>query len=203
MSLTFDQLSERAKEKAREKEREHVCYYDWWDNVYEDAIHMGSLMGISIDARGLNFSCFSNQGDGASFTGLYEHTPNAAEKITAECGGQDLELIRIASELTAFQVANRMQYETTVNARIGKTGRSCHSMTMNIEVMLDSWDDACPDVTDDVFDDLSETLLTLMRDFADWIYKQLETEYDYLSSDKYIDEILNDGVLFDEDGDRV
>lgn len=203
MSLTFDQLSERAKEKAREKGREHVCCYGWWDNVYEDAIHMGSLMGISIDARGLNFSGFSSQGDGASFSGRYEYTPNATEKITAECGGQDLELIRIASELTAFQIANRMQYETTVSARIRQDGRASHSMTMNIEIMFDARNDVWPNFTDEIFDDLSETLLTLMRDFADWIYKQLEAEYDYLNSDEYIDKILNDGVLFDEDGDRV
>lgn len=207
--FTFDQLSERAKEKARDKEREHACHDEWWDHTYEDAVRMGALMGIFIGTCGkkaeidINFSGFCSQGDDASFAGQYKHTPNAVANIVAECGGQDSELIRIASELTAFQVANQMQYGTTVSARIGKSGRSSNSMTMNIEVTLDNWNDVWPNLIDDVFDDLGAALITLMRDFADWIYKQLETEYDYLNSDEYIDQILKDGVLFDEDGDRI
>jgi predicted DNA-binding protein len=32
-----------------------------------------------------------------------------------------------------------------------------------------------------------------MRDFADWIYKGLEAEYDYRLSDENIDERIGDG----------
>jgi hypothetical protein len=38
-----------------------------------------------------------------------------------------------------------------------------------------------------------EKILDLMRDFADWIYKGLEAEYDYRLSDENIDERIGDG----------
>ena len=47
--------------------------------------------------------------------------------------------------------------------------------------------------------DEEQTLLTLMRRFADWIYKSLENEHDYLTSDEVVTESLAD-LLFDEDG---
>jgi hypothetical protein len=40
-----------------------------------------------------------------------------------------------------------------------------------------------------------------MRDFADWIYDRLEAEYEYLISDEYVDEYLNDSDnMYDESG---
>jgi hypothetical protein len=43
-----------------------------------------------------------------------------------------------------------------------------------------------------------------MRDFADWIYRQLESEYDYANSDESVDEnILCNEYEFDENGKLV
>lgn len=38
---TFDELSDKAKEKARDWYREGALDYDWWDSVYEDAANIG------------------------------------------------------------------------------------------------------------------------------------------------------------------
>ena len=37
----FNELSDRAKERAREWYREGALDYDWWENVYEDAERVG------------------------------------------------------------------------------------------------------------------------------------------------------------------
>lgn len=37
----FDELNDRAKEKARDWYREHALDYDWWECVYEDAANIG------------------------------------------------------------------------------------------------------------------------------------------------------------------
>jgi hypothetical protein len=37
---------------------------------------------------------------------------------------------------------------------------------------------------------LEDDVTQLMRDFADWIYKNLEAEHDYLTSDECIDQYL-------------
>ncbi len=37
----FDELSDKAKEKARDWYREHALDYEWWDSQYEDAENIG------------------------------------------------------------------------------------------------------------------------------------------------------------------
>jgi hypothetical protein len=66
------------------------------------------------------------------------------------------------------------------------------------------------DVTDDQtgegvegdWQEVETRLIDLMRDFARWIYKSLEQEYDYRLSDEAIDESLGQ-YEFDEDGEQV
>ena len=197
--MTFDQLSDRAKEKARENERRHMLDYGWWDCVYEDAAHIGSLMGIEIDERvrpgrkkpelSIYFSGFGSQGDGASFEGNYTPKPDAIKAIQNETN--DEELLRIAVELTALQVVAKLSGHDLRGARIRTQGRYDHSGGMHVEV----------------HDDLDEyvreePLANLMRAFADWIYRSLERESEYLTSDECIDERLRDET-FDEDGDII
>ena len=55
------------------------------------------------------------------------------------------------------------------------------------------------------YDEAMETLLLdLMRDFARWIYKGLEEEYDYRLSDENIDERIGHGEYqFDAETGKV
>jgi hypothetical protein len=42
-----------------------------------------------------------------------------------------------------------------------------------------------------------------LRDLANWLYRQLEQEYDYLTSDEAVDETLTvNGYTFTEEGRR-
>lgn len=197
--MTFDQLSDRAKEKARENERRHMLDYDWWDCVYEDAVRIGSLMGIEIDERtrpgrkepelSIYFSGFGSQGDGASFEGTYTPKPDAIKAIQNETN--DEELLRIATELTVLQVVAKLSGHDLGDARIKTQGRYNHSGGMYVEVH--------DDLDEYVYE---EPLANLMRAFADWIYRSLERESEYLTSDECIDERLCDET-FDEDGDII
>lgn len=197
--MTFDQLSDEAKEKARENERRHMLDYDWWDCVYEDAVCIGSLMGIEIETRtrpgrrrvehSIYFSGFGSQGDGASFEGRYTPKPDAIKAIQNETS--DEELLRIAVELTALQVVAKLSGHDLRGARIKTQGRYDHSGGMCVEVHYD--------LDEYVYE---EPLLDLMRAFADWIYRSLERESEYLTSDECIDERLRDET-FDEDGDII
>jgi len=199
--MTFDQLSDRAKEKARENERRHMLDYDWWDCVYEDAARIGSLMGIEIDERtrpgrkqpelSLYFSGFGSQGDGASFEGTYMPKPDAIKEIQNETN--DEELLRIATELTVLQVVAKLSGHDLRGARIKTQGHYNHSGAMYVEVHHSF---------DEYVYVYEEPLTDLMRAFADWIYRSLERESEYLTSDEYIDERLRDET-FDEDGDII
>ena len=207
----FSELSESAKQTAREHYTSgEYPGYEWWEDVYDDAVRMGSLMGIAISSTtrrttsgrcyqdiDISFSGFCSQGDGASFEGDYSFVPDAVQKIKSECN--DEELIRIAQELTLLQVTRRIKGLEPFSATIKADGRYSHSGTMNVTVTAD--DDG---MNDDPVTEIEEPITQLMRDFADWIYKNLETEYDYLCSDEYVNEHLEDGDdLFDEDGLQI
>ena len=209
--FSFDELDERAKQKAREAYiSDDYPGYEWWDSTYEDAVRMGALMGVNINHRSrktmggkiirepeIHFSGFSSQGDGACFNGDYRFVPDAVKNIQQET--TDEELLRIAQELTTHQMTRRLLGREYFGASITTSGNYSHSGTMRVELIM-------PDDEDDVdrqpYLTMEDDMTQLMRSFADWIYKNLEAEYDYLCSDEYVDECLAE-ESFDEDGEIV
>jgi hypothetical protein len=77
--------------------------------------------------------------------------------------------------------------------------RYCHSSTMQT-----GWadDDDKYFVIHDECMKMDKEIEKLLRQYADWIYKNLEAEYDYLMSDECLDVQL-EGLQFDEAGDIV
>jgi hypothetical protein len=211
----FSELSDSAKDIVRQAYRgDYYPYDDWWDNVYEDAVRMGALMGINISTTvhkartpghsykttDIYFSGFCSQDDGACFEGNYRFVPNAVQKVKAETN--DEELIRIAIEISTLQVTRRLLGLEPFSASISTRGNYSHSGTMNITI-----DD--PNIDDDHRPDAAlrtekDDITQLMRSFADWIYKSLEADYDYLTSDECIDQYLEDGdEKYDEFGSVI
>jgi hypothetical protein len=207
--FTFDELDESAKDKARDKVRYDNVNDEWWDFVYEDAVRMGALIGINISKTDhhrkgrkshqsidISFSGFCSQGDGASFEGDYWFVPDALLKVQAETS--DEELLRIAQELLLLQLGRRMRGLEPFSATITTSGRYSHSGTMSVTVEADDDQDVVKMNDEGLEDDVTQ----LMRDFADWIYKNLEAEHDYLTSDECIDQYLAE-EKFDADGDMI
>lgn len=197
----FEELSERAKQKAREEYTSgDYPGYDWWGNVYEDAVRIGQMLGIEIgttthvSTKGRNYTTiniwfcgFSSQGDGACFDGDYRYAPDAAKHIDQETN--DEELLRIAKELTLMHVTQRLQGLEYFTAAI-------HAERNNsIRTEIRDWG------VDEVGEPDEKAFAQLMQDFADWIYARLEEENDYLYSDEYVDERLSENdCVFDESG---
>jgi len=204
----YDELGERAKEAAREWLR-GLTFTDNndWDHVFEDAVEIGRILGIDIathsvelmggktrQAPTIYFSGFSSQGDGACFEGDYAYAKGSVKAIK-DYAPQDTELHRIAQEL--FEIQKRHQYGLT--ARIRVSGRHSHSGTMSVEVDHTSSAGNYVAVTPDTDSELTQ----LMRDFADWIYKSLETEHRYQTSDEAIEEAIRaNEYTFTENGER-
>lgn len=199
----FDELLEKAKEKARSWWRESVFseLHDW-ECVYEDATECAKCMGITFGTRpiplmggrtrsevSIFFSGFSSQGDGACFEGEYQYIEKAGEKIR-EHAPLDKELHRIADHLDEIQNAQG----NMVTARMKHTGHYCHSGCMDVTVFCDN---------EEVYDELQKEVTEVMRDFADWIYKQLRNEYDFQMKDETVDENIRcNEYTFTVDGKR-
>lgn len=162
----FDELSDDAKEKAREWFREGNPDYDWWDHIFTVAHDIGAVLGFDISEKDIHFSGFSSQGDGASFSGSWSppKAPVANMRKLGFSGDTGKVLLDMARD--AWAVVRSMTKDEREEApyTVAKSHRY-HNVTCEHDGVQD-----------------------LARDFASWIYKALNEEYDYQNSDEVVDE---------------
>ncbi|RJL15807.1 antitoxin of toxin-antitoxin stability system [Paracoccus siganidrum] len=201
----LDELSDTAKDKARAWYRDGGFDYDWYDAVYEDFQRIAEILGIRFKTRTVRlmgggsrqeprifFTGFWSQGDGACFECHYSYRKNAPAEIRSHAP-LDTILHGIADALQAVQRRNFYQ----LRAEASHCGHYCHEYCMAISVTRDSptWQN----MTADAEDVVTEAL----RDLSRWLYRQLEREYEYLTSDEAVDEaITTNGYTFTADGKR-
>ncbi len=199
----FGELDQDAKERARDWyrgciESDELADSDDWETV-------AGIIGIEFKTRPVNlhgggtrrdpciyWSVGGSQGDGASFEGSYSYAKGAPAAIRAHAP-KDSELHRIADSLMAVQRRHFYALEATMSQGVGSNFYS-HSGTMSVDVdRSDGKDCDLHDATDDI--------KQLMRDFADWIYRRVSDQWDYLHSDESVDEsILANEYEFTETG---
>lgn len=188
----YEELSDKAKEKARDWFREGALDYEWWDAVYDDFIQVAGILGIEIrhdKRRGFRicFSGFASQGDGASFEGYYSYSKNAHKKIR-EYAPEDKVLHSIADQLLEMQKANGYR----LIASIDQSGHYSHSGTMSGEVYKNG---------EEHYDD--PEVMSLMRELADWLYQRLHDDYVWQMSDETVaDNIVCNEYEFYANGQR-
>jgi hypothetical protein len=217
----FDELSDAAKESAREWLREANAGDNYFsESVIESAQTAGEMLGIAFDtARGrrsepaIYWSGFWSQGDGACFAGTWNASQvkagAVADEFTGDCKS-NVELRRIAAEFERIAADYPGAY-----FRASHTGRYSHSGSVSFEcepgddapVSICSGfaigdDDAC-DAAIRVWRDAfpEDDLIQAARDFMDWIYRSLESEYEYQNADAQVDDnIRANEYEFTEDG---
>lgn len=196
----FDELSDSAKEHARDWWRELESQDSDWSCMYDDFEQIAKILGITFDTHAVKligggtrydsniyWSGFSSQGDGACFEGSYEYNLDCARKIR-QYAPQDEKLHAIADGLVAIQ--KKHFYKLT--AKTKHSGHYYHAYSMDVDVYKGDYE------TDA---ETAETVTELMRDFADWMYRQLEKEYEYRMEDEQVDEnIRANEYEFDEQG---
>lgn len=199
------ELSDAAKEQARAWYREGGFDYDWYDSVFADFQRIAEILGIALKTRPvrlvgggtrqepqISFAGFWSQGDGASYQAFYAFRKNAAHEIR-RYAPKDVRLHAIADALLATQRRNFYQLRADVSHR----GRHSHEYCMAIAVERDS------PTYQDMTADAENAVIEALRDLACWLYRQLEREYEYLSSDEAVDEtIAANQYTFTETGRR-
>jgi hypothetical protein len=187
--LNFEELTNEQQQTAIERNRAYnVDIEDWWDGVYEDATRIAEILGIDIED--IYFSGFWSQGDGACFTGNFYYNKGIGKAIK-EYAPIDNELHRIAA---VIQNLHRSTFYTA-RGTIKQSGRYYHERSMNVDCTQDKGVDVSYTDWEEVF-----------ADFALWIYKSLEKEYKYLTSDECVGESLSSNEAefeVDEDGELV
>jgi hypothetical protein len=198
----FDELEERAKERARDWYRQGGFDYEWWDCTFDDVKECLGKIGFSVNK--IYFSGFSSQGDGACFEGDWS-ARSVDSTALKEHAPADTTLHALADE--AARIA--AQYPQA-SASMAHRGRYYHSHSVDVDVDL-SEDDSELELTPQQWKERDEArepdvdaIKELCRDAMDWIYRQLEKEYEYLTSDESVDETIRiNEYEFDEDGNRA
>lgn len=225
-TFVFGELSAGAKEKALEAHREEP-EHGWWDSIYEDAAHVGGLLGIEIGLKhqtqhrsilstpDISFFGFSSQGDGCSWSGTLwiENFEHAVAKIAEDApNDQDLATLAVQADeiykcVVAEYVAQKLDTgPTTVDDPALLGYPDCYP-TVKIGVASGSvcgFSTAIKSGHYDIPIAIEKALDEYCENFASWIYTQLEQAYEYYTSDEQTIEHINaNEMMFYEDGSDV
>lgn len=189
----LDELPPPAQDKARAWYREIGFDHDWYDAVYDDFQQIAAIFGLRFKTTPVRlygggtrqapciwFRGFWSQGDGAAYEAWYSYAARAPLLVRAHAP-QDAELHRIADALQAVQRRNFYQLHAETRLR----GHYCHARSMLIDVTRDS------PTGQEMTGEAELVVADALRDLADWLYRQLQQEYEYLTSDAAIDEVIH------------
>ena len=213
----YEDLSPKAKEKALAWFGESLDY-EWWDCTYANAKEDGKEKGFDIDD--IRFSGFWSQGDGASWTGtvhlkhflehhLKEDNPDHHRYFVLQAlldEGWVEKYVTIERRGFHYVHADMMReggvslsaledLDEDSEERLQHDGPLQRANVYQLHVGID---------TDALVDDLLEWVIEEAREFADKIYKDLEQEYEDLTSEEsLLSAAYANGWRFDEDGRLV
>jgi hypothetical protein len=145
------------------------------------------ILGIEIDRKkgdqpAIYFSGFGHQGQGSSFEGYYSHAKGCVAKIKKEFPAAK-DLHKIAADLVAAQRSEH--WEAT--ARVSTWGHQSSGISISVDC-----------------EGGERPFKDALYQFNNWIFSELEEEYDYLTSDEQIKEmILANEYEFTEDGSMI
>lgn len=168
----------------------------WYEPVIEHFVEEQRDQGLNINPKDIQFSGFCSQGDGASFTGgvvpclsdwITRHSDPALYPFTTLMMAHDEVSWYFKLERTGthyhheYTVRGYLVIEDDLDLIYDRE----HPM---IEPHWETWIAQFHDEQDRLEEALTDHCRALMRD----LYKQLNDEYDYLTSDDYIRTLLAD-----------
>jgi len=145
----------------------------WSEGVLDDAKEVGTILGIDID--NIYWSGFCSQVDGACFEGAWSYAEGSCENII-QYAPKDKALHQMAERLRVAVAMHQLKFggDSWPRAVVQHVGHYYHSRSVDIEVDPgDGWGELGIDLA------TVKEIRKVLRDFMDWIYKQLKNEYVY------------------------
>lgn len=177
----------------------NVEFDNWWDCVESDFIEDMKKIGVHVDK--LYFSGFYSQGDGACFVGSLS---NALTYLDHHHQGQFpmiRKLLEHGGDVRAYSVHRGNYYHSnsvTVGVETDEFWQILTAKSELQEAVIQQWDNLLG-VEIVVFEEaLTDQWCTYMND----VYRKLEAEYDYLTSDEAVWETLEANELIEETEDE-
>lgn len=190
--MKYNDLSVEAKEVALAEHSNNAADYEWDEYIKEAWVERLESYGIYTDVKSICWEGFWSQGDGCSFTGSI----NLKEFLEAH---PDIKDSNRALYITTvpFNGEAQCQWYPRLN-RI--SSRYSHENTVALE--LDELGEIACAVEDEdemyaFWNDAKEQIQTQCRSYMKEIYKELENEYDYITSQEAL---IDRDLDYTEDG---
>lgn len=216
-TYSFDDLSPEAQENALENNRDINVDYDGW----EDGVTEGfkeDMREIGIDDITISFSGFYSQGDGASFTsdnidtrklfnavGIKSNDALNMESEDERSRGQNKDFYDLLDTLEDIGQIDRNRIKPEeIRVTIERIeNRHVHYNT--VEAKVEIWDE--PDGWEeprDFVSDIENLVTEYIRGLCKDLYRNLEREYDNLTSEELVKEtLISNNYEFDEEGNII
>lgn len=202
-------LSPARREALLEEHRNtNTDAVDWWDGIYEMFIEECKGQGVDIEERAhsrrpaIYFSGFWSQGDGACFEGQVGDWP----KFLAASGRPELATMyqKFDEHLTLSWTQDGRYYHENCTSFSSCLVVSNPYDEETEPLQHDAWALAYRDGA--IFEELEEEFIEFVRGRMRDLYRTLEEEYDYLTSDEAVVEYLLehcDELLVEETEDEI
>ena len=189
--MKYEQLSDKAKEKARYRFIDINVDYDWWEFIHEYAEEVAGKLGIyGLEVKGFDLDRGSYVQYEANF-----RTP----MMKLETLGDELkeQLKHIIDPLVAQSALCAIHSQGSF---LWASITPAHRTSLNVDWQV--WDTYDDEEIEDLLD--GDAIKKAFEDFADWIQGQLQAEYDHLTSDEAVEEtIIANEFEFDEEGELL
>lgn len=177
----------------------------YWDiNVYDDwhdctiEYWKERLARLQIDADEVNYSGFYSQGDGACFTGMVR-------------GPQMQKFMRMHGMRERFRAIYDGCKHFNVAVDVSRNSHHYshpYCVSVNVEMEYPGWAEQSEDMRDVMvwtlyqeaesdFKFFEEECTDILRGYMEKIYRELEKEYDYLTSEEAVTEAILANELYD------
>lgn len=180
----FDELNKKAQEKAIENNRYiNVDFWEWYHNLLCDFIeNTKNNYGIEIEEKNIDFSGFSNQGDGASFTSENIDTKKLIEVLHIDFKSNYLKNLFV-EWFNNFEI-----YRTSFHYS------HCHTVAVRWQNNFDYYNGGSHKRLASYFTqkatEIENKLEELKNKLCNTLYNELENEYEFLTSDSIIEDCL-------------
>ena len=179
----------------------NIDVYEWWDCTYDT--FREDMSDKHIEVEDMRFSGFWCQGDGASFTGYIKDNKAFFEAHNlAETYPYIMRLIEHGGDfiLRIERTDHHYVHENTVAAELYYTDMFYNILpcgpddTLRAEVVA-QWDA----LLDEEYTRLADDVTSIIRDYCRDLYRRLNDEYDYLTSDEAVWEAIVANDLNEEE----
>jgi len=198
---TFRELGRLAKQKALTDYRYINVDFNWWEDEYDDFIHICEGLGIEVHKHTIKFTGFYSQGDGSAFSATvdFNKLPEAVRLETwkryAPLQEFKFPALNVDRRVMKLVIAGILPSEPQIIARY-----KVNDIVTDLGIYVVN-ERKNHDLVFEELEKLEEWLRKVAKILNSYLYDCLQKQYEFLISDTTVKEsLLFNEYLFSADG---